>query len=76
MAEDKQMITINDKEYAVEDMNEQQQYMLNQIGSVDSKVAGLQFDIDQLNAARQFFVNNLTAALEQPQNVASELPKK
>jgi hypothetical protein len=68
-----QTITINEKEYALDNMNDQQRYFLNQIGSCDQKVASLQFDIDQLQAARQFFVNNLTAALEAPTNVADQL---
>lgn len=68
-----QTITINEKEYAVENMTDQQRYFLNQIASCDQKVTSLQFDIDQLQAARQFFVNNLTAALEAPINVADQL---
>lgn len=68
-----QTVTINEKEYTVENMTDQQRYFLNQIASCDQKVAGLQFDIDQLQAARQFFVNNLTAALEAPNNVADQL---
>ena len=63
MAEE-QMINVNGKEYSVTDMTDQQRYILNQIGSCDQKITSLQFDLDQVQAARQFFINNLTVSLE------------
>lgn len=58
------MINVNGKEYSVADMTDQQRYILNQIGSCDQKITSLQFDLDQVQAARQFFINNLTVLLE------------
>lgn len=69
-----QKININDKEYEVDSLTDEQRYLLNQIGSVDQKINGLRFDMDQLNAARQFFVNRLSASVEATDNnVADQL---
>ena len=79
MAEEqqKQMITVNEKEYAVEDLKDDQRGMLQQISNLDNKVANLNTEMSQFQAARQFFVNNLTASLEAvDDNVAEELPEE
>lgn len=79
MAEEqqKQMITINEKEYAVEDLTDDQKGMLAQITNLDNKVGNLNMEMAQLQAARQFFVNNLSASVEAvDDNVAEELPEE
>ena len=57
-------ITVNDKEYLVEDMTEQQVTMLNHVQDLDRKLANAQFNLDQLNVGREAFVNMLAASLE------------
>lgn len=74
--EQKQMITINDKEYAIEDLTSDEQMMLAQINNLDGKIANLNAEMGQLQAARQFFVNNLSASVETPQDVAEELAEE
>jgi cell division protein ZapA (FtsZ GTPase activity inhibitor) len=74
--EQKQMITINDKEYAIEDLTSDEQMMLAQINNLDGKIANLNAEMGQLQAARQFFVNNLSASVEAPQDVAEELAEE
>ena len=75
--EQKQMITINEKEYAVEDLTDDQRGALQQISNLDSKIGNLNVEMTQFQAARQFFVNNLTASLEAvDDNVAEELPEE
>lgn len=80
MAEEqqKQMITINEKEYAIEDLTDDQKGMLAQITNLDNKVGNLNMEMAQLQAARQFFVNNLSASVEAPEdnNIAEELPEE
>jgi len=78
MAEEqqKQMITINEKEYAVEDLTDDQKGMLAQITNLDNKVGNLNMEMAQLQAARQFFVNNLSASVEAPEDVAEELAEE
>jgi len=56
-------ITINDKEYFVEDMTEQQKTMINHIADLDRKLNTAQFNMDQLRVGRDAFVNILTAQL-------------
>ena len=60
----KQMITINENEYAVEDLTDEQKGMLQQISNLDNKVGNLNMEMAQLQAARQFFVNSLSGSLE------------
>tara|TARA_R110000822_G_scaffold15275_1_gene52814 strand:+ start:2943 stop:3182 length:240 start_codon:yes stop_codon:yes gene_type:complete len=76
--EQTQKITINEKEYDVANMTEQQLQMLRQISSIDGKLTNLQNEAEQLQAARTFFINNLTALMEAPveDNVVDELPEE
>jgi hypothetical protein len=63
-------ITVNDKEYLVEDMTEQQVTMLNHVQDLDRKLANAQFNLDQLNVGREAFVNMLAASLEKEEEAA------
>jgi hypothetical protein len=63
MAKEKTPITINDTDYFVEDMTEQQQAMINHIADLDRKIRSSQFNLDQLTVGREAFVNMLTASL-------------
>ena len=62
---EKTPITVNDQEYFVDDMTEQQQAMVNHIADLDRKMASMRFNLDQLNVGRDAFVNMLTQSLEQ-----------
>ena len=57
-------ITINDKDYNLEDLTEQQQMMVNHIADLDRKIRSTQFNLDQLTVGKDAFVNMLTASLE------------
>jgi len=63
---EKTPITVNEKEYFVEDMTDQQVTMLNHVQDLDRKLANAQFNLDQLSVGREAFVNMLAAALEAP----------
>ena len=65
---EKTPITVNDKEYILEDMTEQQKAMVNHINDLDRKLASARFNLDQLNVGRDAFVNMLTESLEQDAN--------
>lgn len=58
-------ITINDKDYFIEDLTEQQQMMVNHIADLDRKIRTAQFNLDQLNVGKEAFVNMLTTSLAQ-----------
>ena len=62
---EKTPITVNDKEYFVEDMTDHQKIILNHVQDLDRKLANAQFNLDQLNVGREAFVNMLAVSLEQ-----------
>lgn len=65
MAKDeKKTISVNDKEYNVEDLTDQQIAMVNHITDLDRKLANARFNVDQLAFGREAFVNALAASLE------------
>jgi len=69
---EKTPITVNDKEYFVEDMTDEQRTMLNHINDLGRKLDNARFNLDQLAVGRDAFVNMLTASLEQIKEPAGE----
>jgi cell division protein ZapA (FtsZ GTPase activity inhibitor) len=61
-------ITINDKEYKIEDMNDEQIGLLNHINDLDRKIGSSQFNLQQLSFGKEAFVNALAASLEVEMN--------
>ena len=59
-----QKVTINDVDYLVSDLTEQQIVMVNHVADLDRKISSSQFNIDQLNVGRGAFMNMLTESLE------------
>ena len=59
-------ITVNDVNYNVEDLTEQQIAMVNHIADLDKKLGNLTFNTDQLKVGREAFFNMLTKSLEAP----------
>jgi hypothetical protein len=62
---EKTPITVNDKEYFVEDMTDQQRLLLNHVNDLDRKLASARFNVDQLAVGRDAFIQRLAEALEQ-----------
>ena len=66
-------ITINDKEYTEDQLNDQQKVMVNHVLDLDRKIGSTQFNLDQLQVGKQAFVEMLTKTLEEsPEDVAAE----
>lgn len=65
-------ITINDQEHNVEDLTAEQQYVVTQLQDLTSKQSNLQFQLDQLLAAKQVFLNTLAQSLESQEEEATE----
>ena len=63
---EKTPIVINDKEYLVEDLTQEQQSMVNHVSDLDRKLSSARFNVDQLIVGREAFVNMLTRSLETP----------
>ena len=66
---EKSLITINDKEYLIDDMNDKQKALLNHVNDLGRKMDNAQFNLDQLAVGRQKFVELLADALENPEEV-------
>jgi hypothetical protein len=61
---EKTPVTINDVEYFVEDLTDQQRTILNHIQDLERKLASTRFNVDQLTVGRDAFINMLTRSLE------------
>lgn len=61
---EKNLITVNDIEYNVDDFTDAQKTMLNHINDLDRKLGSAQFNLDQLNVGRSAFVTMLADSLE------------
>jgi hypothetical protein len=57
-------ITIDDKEYIIEDMTGEQQMLVNHVADLDRKINSSQFNLDQLSFGKEAFVNALATSLE------------
>jgi hypothetical protein len=62
----KPAIVIDEVEYLINDMTNEQQMMVNHIDDLNRKMASSQFNLDQLNVGKQAFVNMLKQSLEVP----------
>ncbi len=58
-------ITINATEYNVDDLTQEQKYLVSQLQDLNSKQANLQFQLDQIQAAKTVFSNTLSQLLEE-----------
>ena len=56
-------ITINDKSYAEDQLNDTQKVMVNHVADLDRKIGSANFNIDQLKMGRMAFMNALTVSL-------------
>ena len=59
----KNQVTIDDVEYAFEDMKPEQQTMVNHLIDLDRKIGSSQFNLDQLNVGKQAFLTMLRESL-------------
>jgi hypothetical protein len=72
MGQDKKNpIVVNDVEYNLDNMSDQQRIMINHIVDLDRKLSSARFNVQQLEVGREAFVNMLTKSLEQPTEKAA-----
>ena len=62
--EKKPVVVLEDKEYQIENMADDQKVMLAHIQDLQRKIDGATFNLQQLQYGRQAFVNALKEALE------------
>ena len=68
MAEDKKVITIDDKDYTEDQLTDTQKVMINHINSLSQKIGSAEFNLDQLKVGKDAFIKMLTESLkEEPQ---------
>ncbi len=61
---EKTTITINEKEYFVEDLTDDQKTMVNHLADLNRKLASSAFNMDQLRVGRDAFIDMLAASVE------------
>jgi hypothetical protein len=59
----KNQVTIDDVEYALEDMTPEQQSMVNHLIDLDRKIGSSQFNLSQLEVGKQAFLSMLKESL-------------
>jgi uncharacterized coiled-coil protein SlyX len=72
MNDEKQMITIDGKEYDYDELENNEQYLVNQIRDLNTKVAQAQFGIDQLRAAQDAFTKMLISSVQSQDEEAED----
>ena len=70
--EQPQTITIDDKEYKVSDLTEEQVALVNHVADLDRKIGSSQFNLDQLSVGRSAFMNILTESLNKDETDSEE----
>ena len=60
-----QTITIDDKEYKVSDLTEEQVALVNHVTDLDRKLSSAQFNLNQLQGGREYFMSRLTESLKE-----------
>ena len=67
MAKDKKekpVLNLDDKEYIIEDMTDEQKMIVNHINDLQNKQNTNQFMADQLSVGKEAFINMLRSSLE------------
>lgn len=57
------IITINDKEYTEDQLNDKQKLIITHIADLDSKISATKFSLEQLQVSRDAFMSMLTVSL-------------
>tara|TARA_R110002124_G_scaffold174627_5_gene342348 strand:+ start:2210 stop:2440 length:231 start_codon:yes stop_codon:yes gene_type:complete len=61
---EKPVLTLNDKEYIIDDMTDEQRTMVNHINDLQNKQNTNIFMADQLSVGKKAFINMLSESLE------------
>ncbi len=65
MTEEVKTVTLNDTQYNVDDMSDRGQYIVAQLGEIQTETQELKFKLDRLEVARKGFVELLSAEVEE-----------
>jgi hypothetical protein len=64
MVEDKKTITIDDVEYAEDQLSDTAKMCINHVNSLDQKIGSAEFNLDQLRVGRNAFMDMLKKELQ------------
>ena len=70
--EKKPVLNLDDKEYIIEDMTDEQKMMVNHINDIQNKQNSNQYIADQLSVGKEAFINMLRESLAKPEEVEAE----
>jgi hypothetical protein len=59
------VVKINGTDYSEDDLSDKQKYIINQIRDLQGKENNIQFQLDQIKAAREVFVSSLIQSVEE-----------
>ena len=59
------VVNINGTDYSEDDLSDKQKYIINQIRDLQGKENNIQFQLDQIKAAREVFVSSLIQSVEE-----------
>ena len=65
-------LMLDDKEYNINDLQDDQKLMVAHINDLNRKVDSARFNLQQMEIGRQSFVNSLKASLDQPETSEPE----
>lgn len=68
---EKNLITVNNTEYNIEDFTDEQKIMLNHVNDLGRKLDNARFNVDQLAVGRDAFIARLVSSLENLEEVAN-----
>ena len=66
-ANDKPVLTLNDKNYVIEDLSDQARYCVAQIQDLETQIGQSKARLDQLEVAKRGFTDLLTTEVENPE---------
>lgn len=69
----KDIITVEDKEYDVAELTEEQKVCVAHLRNLNTKATNLRMDLDQLQTAYNVYSNTLTASLLEEANAEAEV---
>ena len=72
MSEESTKITINEKEYEIDSLDEQEKYFVHQVNTLRQRIAEARFNLDQMTAAESQFVNQLVSSINAKEEEANE----
>ena len=70
---EKPVLNLDDKEYVIEDMTDEQKMMVNHSNDLQNKQNTNTFMADQLQVGKEAFINMLRTSLEAPEEVEDEV---